>query len=42
MRRQVVTIQEQPRPQWGKLFILAADAAAIGWVVYVVLKIFGI
>lgn len=40
--RQVETIQEQPRPQWGRLLILAADAAAIGWVIYVGLKIYGI
>ena len=40
--RQVVMIQEQPRPQWGRLFLLAGEAAAIGWVIYVGLKIFGI
>lgn len=40
--RQVVTIKEQPRLQWGRLFLLAADTAAIGWVIYVGLKIFGI
>ena len=40
--RKVLTIKEQSRLQWGKLFLLAADSAAIGWVIYVGLKIFGI
>ncbi len=40
--RQAVTIQEKPRLHWSRLLLLAADAAAIGWVIYVGLKIFGI
>ena len=40
--RQVKTIQEQPRPQWGKLFLLATDVAAVAWLVYVGLQISGI
>lgn len=39
--RQVKTIQEQPRPQWGKLFLLAADAAAVAWMLYVGVQILG-
>lgn len=40
--RQVKTIQEQPRLQWGRLLIIAIDSAAIGWVVYVGVQISGI
>ena len=40
--RQVVTIEEKPRLQWGRLGWLVTDAVAIGWVIYVGLKIFGI
>ena len=40
--RQITTIEEKPRLQWSRLFLLAVDAAAIAWVIYVGLKIFGI
>ena len=40
--RQITTIEEKPRLQWSRLFLLAADAAAVGWVIYVGLKIFGV
>ena len=39
--RQVKTIQEQPRLQWGRLLFIAIDSAAIGWVVYVGARISG-
>ena len=37
-----IVIQEKPRLQWKRLFLLAADSAAIGWIVYVGLKVFGL
>lgn len=40
--RQITTIEEKPRLQWGRLGWLVTDAVAIGWVIYVGLKIFGI
>ena len=40
--RQVVSIQEQPRLQCSRLGWLVIDAVAIGWVIYVGLKIFGV
>lgn len=39
--RQVVTIKERPRLQWGRLFLLAADAAAVAWMLYVGVQILG-
>lgn len=40
--RQVVTIQEKPRMQARRLFLLTIDAAAVAWALYVGVQIFGI
>ena len=40
--RKVVTIQERPQLEWGRLGWLVAQAAVAAWMIYVGVQISGI